>query len=862
MLNQEVKNRINNARDVLVGKIPDPKAQVEQITTALIYKFMDDMDRQAIELGGNPTFFVDELQEFSWRKLLSPELSGRQRWELYTRALEAFARSPIIPSIFRTIFKDAFLPYKDSETLNLFLKVINEFSYDHSEDLGNAYEYLLSILGSQGDAGQFRTPRHIIDFIVEVVDPDKNERILDPACGTAGFLISSYKHILRKYSSNYDPQKFDLFHSQDDALDAYSVEVQKNGNFKGDRLTPDERKQLARNIVGYDISPDMVRLSLVNMYLHGFHTPQIYEYDTLTYEDRWNEIFDVILANPPFMSPKGGIRPHSRFQIQANRSEVLFVDYIAEHLTINGRAGIIVPEGIIFQSAKAYKTLRKNLVENWGLFAVVSLPPGIFNPYSGVKTSILFLDRSRAKRTDEILFVKVENDGFDLGAQRRKIDKNDLPEAYRILKKWQKGEKEESPLALWVKKGKLAENGEYNLTGDRYRVVERRKHQKWPMVRLGEVCELIRGITYSKEDEVEENGYPVLRANNINLDGTLNFDEVKQISKKVNLNENKKLKKGDIFICLASGSKEHIGKVAFIDNDIDYYFGGFMGAIRTLNNEILNSKYLFLNLNNSKFNVYLRTQISGVNINNLNSKILYEFQIPLPPLEVQQEIVAEIEGYQKIIDGCRQVIDAWKPDVETYLDEELKIYLAEHPEKQEELSEGWPMVKLGEVCEKLFAGGDVPEEYSKIKNEYYNIPIYTNGIGEKSLYGYTNIIKVNKECITISARGTIGYSQVRKEPFYPAIRLIVVIPLKDLIDVYFLKYVIDKINIGSTGNTIPQLTVPMIKDISIPLPPLEVQSRIVDKIESERKVIDSLREMVKTYEEKIKRVIDRVWGEE
>lgn len=232
------------------------------------------------------------------------------------------------------------------------------------------------------------------------------------------------------------------------------LKFKKNGNFKGDRLTPDERKQLARNIVGYDISPDMVRLSLVNMYLHGFHTPQIYEYDTLTYEDRWNEIFDVILANPPFMSPKGGIRPHSRFQIQANRSEVLFVDYIAEHLTINGRAGIIVPEGIIFQSAKAYKTLRKNLVENWGLFAVVSLPPGIFNPYSGVKTSILFLDRSRAKRTDEILFVKVENDGFDLGAQRRKIDKNDLPEAYRILKKWQKGEKEESPLALWVKKGK------------------------------------------------------------------------------------------------------------------------------------------------------------------------------------------------------------------------------------------------------------------------------------------------------------------------------------------------------------------------------------------------------------------------
>jgi len=130
-------------------------------------------------------------------------------------------------------------------------------------------------------------------------------------------------------------------------------------------------------IVGYDISPDMVRLSLVNMYLHGFPEPHIYEYDTLTDEGRWEDSFDVIMANPPFMSPKGGIRPHKRFSIQANRSEVLFVDYIAEHLMPNGRAGVIVPEGIIFQSGNAYKALRKMLVDNY-LFCVVSLPAGVF----------------------------------------------------------------------------------------------------------------------------------------------------------------------------------------------------------------------------------------------------------------------------------------------------------------------------------------------------------------------------------------------------------------------------------------------------------------------------------------------------
>src|SRR5712691_10902190 len=321
MLNQETKRRIDSARDILVGKIPDPKAQVEQITTALIYKFMDDMDKESEEIGGKAQFFVKEYEKYAWSKLLDPRLGGYDRLNHYSEALLKMPQNPNLPQLFRNILKDAFLPYRDPETLNLFLKEINGFTYDHSEKLGDAFEYLLSVLGSQGDAGQFRTPRHIIDFMVEVLDPKKNETVLDPACGTAGFLISSYKHILK---ANTDAQ----------------------GN---STLTPDDRGRLAQNFKGYDISPDMVRLSLVNMYLHGFADPHIFEYDTLTSQDRWNEYADVILANPPFMSPKGGIRPHNRFSVQSKRSEVLFVDYMAEHLTPQGRAGIIVPEGIIFQ---------------------------------------------------------------------------------------------------------------------------------------------------------------------------------------------------------------------------------------------------------------------------------------------------------------------------------------------------------------------------------------------------------------------------------------------------------------------------------------------------------------------------------
>jgi type I restriction enzyme M protein len=395
MLDTTTKKRIDDCRDILVGKVPDPKSQIEQITIALIYKFMDDMDMESVELGGERRFFSGEYEKFAWSILFSSSLGGPERVKLYDEAVERMEQNPHIPQLFRNIFKNAYLPYRDPETLREFLKYINDFNYSHSEKLGDAFEYLLSVLGSQGDAGQFRTPRHIIDFMAAMIDPKKGDTILDPACGTAGFLISAYKHILKANSSNYDAAKDKhAFEMHGVKLDEMTV----NGkHYKGDRLSPDERRLLTKNVTGYDISPDMVRLSLVNMYLHGFPEPHIYEYDTLTSDERWNEFYDVILANPPFMSPKGGIRPHKRFSVQSKRSEVLFVDYMAEHLTAQGRAAIVVPEGIIFQSGTAYKSLRKMLVGENFLVGVISLPAGVFQPYSGVKTSILWLDRQLAR---------------------------------------------------------------------------------------------------------------------------------------------------------------------------------------------------------------------------------------------------------------------------------------------------------------------------------------------------------------------------------------------------------------------------------------------------------------------------------
>lgn len=369
MLTSETKQKINNCRDYLVGKIPDPKWQIDQITNALIYKFMADQDFLSLDFWWVASFFTWEIEKYSWKNLFETRLTHEERAKLYTEWLEKLSHATHLPELFRDVFKDAYLPFKDANTIVLFLTEINKFDYHHSEELGNAFEYLLSIMGSQWDSGSFRTPRHIIEFLVDVVDPKPWQTIYDPACGTAGFLISAFHYIIENHP----------------------------------HLSVVEKLELYSHISWVDIDPWMAKIARVNLYLHGFKTPNIFEDDTITNPKLWENKFDVILANPPFMTPKWWVKAHEWYTIKATKSEVLFTGYIAEHLKLNGKAGIIVPDGIIFKQEKAYKDLRKMLVENNLLYAVVSLPSGVFQPYSWVKTSILFLDRNLASKTKDIL---------------------------------------------------------------------------------------------------------------------------------------------------------------------------------------------------------------------------------------------------------------------------------------------------------------------------------------------------------------------------------------------------------------------------------------------------------------------------
>lgn len=813
MLDSQTKRRIDTARDILVGKLPDPKSQVEQITIALIYKFMDDMDATAEELGGKREFFSGDYEKYGWKKLMARDLGGLEVLNLYAEAIQKMDINPNIPQLFRDIFKNAYLPYRDPETLKMFLKVIDDFVYDHSERLGDAFEYLLSVLGSQGEAGQFRTPRHIIDFMVDIIDPKKEDKILDPACGTAGFLISSYKHIIKHNSSDYIPEK-DKEAFQENGVDISELTTGGTEHYKGDKLTPDERSRLSNNIIGYDISPDMVRLSLVNMYLHGFPDPKIYEYDTLTSEDNWNEYADVILANPPFMSPKGGIKPHKRFSVQAKRSEVLFVDYIAEHLTPNGRAAVIVPEGIIFQSGIAYKQLRKILVDNY-LFAVVSLPAGVFNPYSGVKTSILLMDKALNKKTDKILFAKIENDGFDLGAQRRPIKKNDLPNAFNHIKEYiqavndrKEFDVEFIPNFILATKEKIAENEDWNLSGDRYKPVDRIK-SKFKLVLLGEVANVKKGSTITKKDTIP-GLIPVIAG-----------------GQQPAYFHNEYNREGNVITVSASGA--YAGYVSYFAKPI---FASDCSTIQSKNENIISTKYLYQLLKEKQEKIYSFQQ--GMGQPHVYPKDLKLLQIPLPPLEIQKEIVEEIDGYQKIIDGARQVVENYKPQIQ--------------------IDPKWPMVELGEVI-TLQRGYDLPKKDFIVGA----CPV----VGSNGIIGYHNEYKHLKPGVVTGRSGTIGKVHYITENYWPHNTSLFVNDFKGNHSkyIYYLLQSLDLKSLGERTSAVPSLDRKNAHKLKVYLPTVREQKNISDQLDNEQTIVDKNIELINIFEQKVKNKIASIWGE-
>ena len=582
----------------------------------------------------------------------------------------------------------------------------------------------------------------------------------------------------------------------------------------------------------------MVRLSRVNMYLHGFTAPNISEYDTLTSLDKWDDNYDVIFANPPFMTPKGGITPHSRYRVSAKRAEVLFADYIAEHLNPTGRAAIIVPEGIVFQSQTAYKALRKFLVDDNYLYGVISLPAGVFNPYSGVKTSILLIDKTFAKQRDSILFVKLNNDGFDLGAQRREIKGSEIPDVVNIFKDYQKGvDVAERANVVLAKKSDIAEQ-DYILVGERYKtslIVT----TTYPIVRLGDVCL----INNSSVVPFERERFIYIDISSVdNVTKKISYENIIN-GKDAPSRARRQFKKGDILLSTVRPNLRAFGYVDREDTSNCIASTGF--AVISCGDSV-NSKYLYYLLFQDSLLKQMISMMGKGSYPSINQNDVSNLKFPLPPLTVQEEIVAEIERYQKIIDGARQVVDNYKPTIKIDPDwEHVKLgnvatLLNGRAFKQDELlREGkYPVLRVGNFfSNRDWYYSDLELDSDKYCDNGDLLFAWSASFGPKIWDGGKVIYHYHIWKILLSA-------QVNKEYLY-----LILLSLSDTIK-----------NSGH-GIAMVHTTKGDMEKLMIPLPPIDIQKQIADKIYEEMRIVDQNRRLIEIFQQKINDKISEVWGE-
>jgi type I restriction enzyme M protein len=559
------------------------------------------------------------------------------------------------------------------------------------------------------------------------------------------------------------------------------------------------------------------------------------------------------------MTPKGGIRPHKKFGVQANKAEVLFTDYIAEHLNKNGRAGIVVPNGIVATTQTAYKQLRKLLVED-SLIAVISLPAGCFNPYSGVKTSILMLDKGLAKKSEHILFIKVNNDGFDLGAQRREIDKNDLPTAQQAFTDFKQHLAEGKPfdpeaynnLCLLVEKEKVLANKEIQLSGDRYQE-NSNNLTEYGWGKIEEISELFTDGDWIESKDQSPNGIRLIQTGNVGI-GEYKDKATKaryiseETFKRLNCTE---IFEGDVLVsrlpdpvgraCIVPSLKERI--ITAVDCTI----------IRFDKTKILPQLFVAYSKSDEYYK-QLKNFISGASRDRISRKNLGQIEIPLPPLEIQEQIVKEIDGYQKIIDGAKMVVENYKPTIT--------------------INPAWEMVELGKLCDVVrgssprpqgdpkYYGGSVPRLMvaDVTRDGMYVTPIIDN----LTVEGAKKSRPMKKGEVVMAVSGNPGLPSILAVDACIHDGFVGYRNLSEKILPQFLYYVLLRNMVTnkakSDGAVFLNLTTDQIKEFPTPIPTIEEQTQIIQRIEQEQTMVNANKQLITLFEQKIKDKINEVWG--
>jgi type I restriction enzyme M protein len=442
MLTPTMRSKVDSLWDRFwSGGIANPLSAIEQISYLLFMRRLDEMDAKRQEdaefLGkGYESVFDGKFEWVPGQKVDRRELRWNRFKNLPPEQMLSHVRDKVFPFIkslkeddqpFARHMRDAvFILPKASllvEAVGLIDEMYAEIERERQtgqtfhDTQGDLYEYLLSEIATAGKNGQFRTPRHIIQMMVELVDPKLGELVCDPACGTGGFLLGAFQHVLAAHSTP-------------------SQRWTDESGFErgiGDKLTDDRQWDVLRHqtFFGYDFDSTMVRIGLMNLLLHGIDQPNLEYADTLSKKFDVADRYDVVLANPPFKGSidKGDIS--ERLSLATTKTELLFVARIIDLLRIGGRAGVIVPDGVLFGSSKAHVQLRKALLESCELQGIVSMPCGVFKPYAGVSTAVLFFVKGGI--TKDVWFYDMTADGLSLDDKRERIVENDIPD---VIARW------------------------------------------------------------------------------------------------------------------------------------------------------------------------------------------------------------------------------------------------------------------------------------------------------------------------------------------------------------------------------------------------------------------------------------------
>lgn len=464
MITGELRNKIDKLwTEFWAGGIANPLTVIEQISFLMFARLLDIMETREEKKAARTRMpfkriFREDEQDLRWSHFKN--MAGENMLVcVRDRVFKHFKTVAVDGAQFGEYMKDAQLMILKPTLLVTAVNMIDELPLTEGDTKGDLYEYLLGKLTTAGIAGQFRTPRHIIKKMVEMVDPRPNEIIGDPACGTGGFLVGTMHYLLEKYTSP------EAIIEEDDGGKTYT----------GDLLEPYREHMQTRMFHGFDFDATMLRIAAMNLLLHGIDTPDIHYRDTLSnsfpekFPQEAENFFDVILANPPF---KGSldyddVHPSLLKKVKTKKTELLFVTLILRMLRNGGRAAVIVPDGVLFGSSKAHQALRKLLVDENQLEAVISLPAGIFKPYAGVSTGILLF--TKGGRTENVFYYDVQADGYSLDDKREKVDDDDLPDLLtRYRERNPKADTDMTGKSFFVCADKIR-SGKYDLSLNRYK---------------------------------------------------------------------------------------------------------------------------------------------------------------------------------------------------------------------------------------------------------------------------------------------------------------------------------------------------------------------------------------------------------